>query len=556
MLDVKCPKCGQRLRVPDAKASVGLRCPACKHSFSISPIPMQQTSPTAYDEGSIGTFPKAMLGTLGALGIALVVYLIYAGVRGPESPKPPAPVAVQAKDDKGQPPAALPLQAKDDKPKPPGPATKAASKPLAKKVPKPPPAPDLAGLGAPKPKAPPKPKPSSAPAALSPEDLFTKASPAVVRITVRDKDFKAIGLGSGFFISKDGLLVTNQHVIKDAHFASVRLSNGATFFVNGVVAVDAAADLALLKINGKDLPHLGIARDAIPKVGTKVFAIGNPKGLTNTFSQGMVSGYREPTKDLTIMQTTAAISPGSSGGPLLNARGEVVGVTTAYLMGGQNLNFAVPAAFIRGLIRNQGKLRPLASAGGKRLDKAATAELDKAWAAIDKKDWRTATTILTALRKKQKDNPFVWFALGYLHVQLGNHEIAVDMYNKAIAIKPDFAAAYCGIGEAYRCMKRYTDAIAACKKAIAIKPDLTAAYFHMGRAYSNLERYTDAIAAFKKAIALKPDYADAYFHMAQAYEEMKRYADAIAAYKQFLRLEPKGFSADRVRETISELLRK
>ncbi len=215
-------------------------------------------------------------------------------------------------------------------------------------------------------------EPASKPAVMSPEELFAKTSPAVVRVVVRDKDSKVISFGSGFFISADGLLITNYHVIKDAKFASVLLSNNATLFVDGVAATDAKADLALLKVNGKDLPHLTIAGEKPPKVGAKVYAIGNPQGLTNTLSEGMVSGLRKIKDGLSLIQTTAPISKGSSGGPLLTLNGKVVGVTSAYLAGGQNLNFAVPAEKIAALLKKRGKLQTLASAGGGRLEPSGT----------------------------------------------------------------------------------------------------------------------------------------------------------------------------------------
>ena len=434
-------------------------------------------------------------------------------------------------------------------------------------------------------------QPASRPefAPLSPEQVFEKASPAVVYIIVRDKDFKPIGLGSGFFVTANGLVVTNYHVIKGAEFATARLSSGATLFVDGVVATDPSRDLALLKVSGGGFPCLKIAKGALLKVGATVYAIGNPQGLENTFSGGMVSGHREIKQGLTAIQVTTPISPGSSGGPLLNVSGEVVGVTTGGLTGGQNLNFAAPVSGVSALIRKQGKVRTLASAGGGRFDSTETEELDKAWAAMGKKDWGTAAKILTALREKQKDNPVVWFALGRLHYELGNQEIAiqhyetaivlksdyaiaycgmgyaycklklypqaVEVYKKAIAIDPGDAWAYCGMGIAYDELKRYPEAIEAYKKAVVVDPNFAGGYVLMGKTYCELKRYAEAVEAYKKAIAIKPGDAWAYFWMGRAYCELKRYAEAIEAYEQFLRLEPTGSWPDDVRKDLPRLRR-
>ena len=376
------------------------------------------------------------------------------------------------------------------------------------------------------------------PAPLSPEQIFEKASPAVVYITVRDKDFKPIGLGSGFFVDANGLIVTNYHVIKGAEFATARLSSGATLFLDGVVATDPNGDLALLKVSGGGFPCLKNAEPALPRIGSAVYAIGNPRGLENTFSSGMVSGHREISQGLKVIQVTAPISPGSSGGPLLNASGEVVGVTTAYLATGQNLNFAIPVSAISALIRKQGKVQTLASAGGGRLDSAETDELDKAWAAMEEKDWSAATKALTELRKTQPDNPFVWYALGYLHFALGNHEIAIEQYKQAITLKPDYAEAYSSMGDTLRQLERYREAIEAYKKAIAIEPDYAWAYRGIGLAYYRLERYREAIEAYKKVVAIEPDFADAYCFMGRVYRELKRYPEAIEAYKNAIAIKP------------------
>ena len=400
------------------------------------------------------------------------------------------------------------------------------------------------------------------------------ASPSVVRVVVRDRDLKPIGQGSGFFVSSDGLVVTNWHVIKDAEFATVLLNNGGTLFVKGVKGIDRKADLALLEVNGKNLPHLAPATGSAPMQGTRVYAIGNPLGLTNTFSEGMISGLRRISDGLVMLQTNTAISKGSSGGPLLTANGEVVGVTTAYLTGGQNLNFAAPASAVRRLLASPGKLRPLASAAGKSLDRDATALLDKAWQAMRKEDWRAATAILSELRKKDKSNPFVWFTLGYLHGELGNYEIAVENYEKAISLRPDFAPACFNLGlalywsdrkaaaeRAFRKVSRLrprdakahywigvifqeagrtSEAVAAFKRSAALDPEYAAPHCGMGRVYLNLKRHNEAVVAFKKAIAIKPDFVSAYIGMGFAQRNLGKTAEAVRAFRTAERLDRDG----------------
>jgi len=381
-------------------------------------------------------------------------------------------------------------------------------------------------------------------AALSAEQVFSRVSPAVVRVVVRDREFKEIGLGSGFFVTADGLLVTNHHVVRGAEFATVLRADGSTLFVDGVLALDEDHDLAVLKVGGTGLPCLEVAPAAAapPPVGSRVYAIGNPKGLTNTLSEGLVSGIRQEGGEVRAIQTTAAISPGSSGGPLVDSQGRVIGVVTAYLAGGQGLNFAVPAAAVRALLAKAagGKPAPLASAGGKPLDRKATQELDAAWAAMDEKRWSDATQIIVGLRGRDPENPFVWSALGYLYAELGNHELAVEAYKTAIRLKPDLAVAYYDLGVTYGEMGRHAEAVEAYKTAIRLKPDDADAYNNLGVIYSErMGRHAEAVEAFKTAIRLKPDYAKAYYNVGVIYgERMGRHAEAVEAFKTAIRLKP------------------
>jgi hypothetical protein len=181
----------------------------------------------------------------------------------------------------------------------------------------------------------------------SPRELYEKASAAVGLVTVFDASGEPKQTGSGFVVGPK-LLVTNYHVIRGGTSATVELPNGTIYRIKTVQAVGCTADLALLDIATTDsLPSLQLARPGGLGVGDPVFAIGNPRGggggLTqNSLSNGVVSGLRV-LEGVNLIQSTAAISPGSSGGPLLNEAGGVVGVTT-FRVGGESLNFAIDAS--------------------------------------------------------------------------------------------------------------------------------------------------------------------------------------------------------------------
>jgi S1-C subfamily serine protease len=175
--------------------------------------------------------------------------------------------------------------------------------------------------------------------------IAKEASGAVISIVMVDKRGHAIAQGSGFLVSRDGWVVTNYHVIKSGNSAVVKLRDGSLFTVDGVLAFNKDHDVALIKVHGTDFRILALGDSSRLLVGEEVVAIGSPLSLEYTVSNGIVSGIRhtnEGGEGRNLLQTTAPISPGSSGGPLFNMAGEVVGITTSHLEGGENLNFAIP----------------------------------------------------------------------------------------------------------------------------------------------------------------------------------------------------------------------
>ncbi len=167
------------------------------------------------------------------------------------------------------------------------------------------------------------------------------ANGAIVSIVMSDKDGKPMAQGSGFLVSKDGFVVTNYHVIAEGNSGVVKLPDGAFYVVDGVVASDKARDVAVIKAHGTNFRTLTLGNSDRLQVGQEVVAIGNPLSLESTVSNGIVSGIRT-IKEAKFLQITAPISHGSSGGPLFNMAGEVIGITAAIIESGENLNFAIP----------------------------------------------------------------------------------------------------------------------------------------------------------------------------------------------------------------------
>lgn len=187
------------------------------------------------------------------------------------------------------------------------------------------------------------------PPVLSGEELYERCAPAVFYLERYDTEGILIGIGSGFFISRDGLAVTNYHVISDASSAVITTADGRQYAVKGICGYDTTKDIAVLKIDGGGFPYLSLADSDQLEVGAHVYAIGSPLGLVNSFSDGIVSNVLQHVNGSDFIQYSAPISMGSGGGPVLNKRGEVVGVTCLTMLSGQTLNFAVPINALKDL---------------------------------------------------------------------------------------------------------------------------------------------------------------------------------------------------------------
>jgi hypothetical protein len=191
-----------------------------------------------------------------------------------------------------------------------------------------------------------------APEQLSARDIVEKYKSAIVRI--ENNMGAQVGVGTGFFVTEQGRVATNLHVISGGGALTVRLSDGTVFDVQRVVAVDADKDLAVIEIDAPTkMPTvpLGDSDGVVP--GDAVVAIGNPMRLDFTVSDGLISSVRA-IEDGVILQISAPISQGSSGGPLFNQYGQVIGVATMVYNGGQNLNFGVPINDLRPLVEHKG----------------------------------------------------------------------------------------------------------------------------------------------------------------------------------------------------------
>ena len=311
---------------------------------------------------------------------------------------------------------------------------------------------------------------SATPAQTVPE-IAEKALAATVYLEMKDSNGKTLGFGSGFFV-KPNLIATNYHVIAGAASGTAKLvGKYTTYKIEGFTATDEANDLALLKVSAYGIKPLILGNSNAVKIGDTVYVAGNPKGLEGTFSDGIISSRRDKyTKER--FQMTAPISPGSSGGPVLNSKGEVIGVSVAAHrdLDAQNLNFAIPSSYLKTLLTLSKPTKPLSQA-----NQTISAE--------------------------------TYFRRGYACYDLGLYDLAIANYDKAIQLKPDHAGAYYNRGNAKADLGQHFAAISDYNKAIQLKPNHANAYNNRGVAKGALGQHFAAISDFDKAIQLKPDGA-------------------------------------------------
>jgi len=356
--------------------------------------------------------------------------------------------------------------------------------------------------------------------------LIKRIKPSVIIVFAYDDKGEFLKLGSGFFISQNGDIITNYHVLQGASSAEVKTSDGKTYPIIYIVAKDEQNDIIRLSVDipSKYVLPLSLS-ETIPEIGERIIVYGSPLGLENTVSDGIVSSVREIFDYGKIIQITAPISPGSSGSPVLNMKGEVIGIATFQIIEGQNLNFAIPSERIASLNLEGEKKTSVGEELFEQEEKDkkdsdyAYEAYDKALYFIDKRAYERALPYLEIAIKTDISSLKAWayFQIGFCYFNLKNYTKALEAFKQVIRIDPDYAKAHCNLGVTYGQLGFHKDEIEAYKQAIRIDPDYAKAHYNLGVAYGQLGFHKDAIESFKQAIRIDPDYANAHYNLGVAY---------------------------------------
>jgi tetratricopeptide (TPR) repeat protein len=370
-------------------------------------------------------------------------------------------------------------------------------------------------------------------------DLVRRIKPSAVAIETYDWRGEKLSRGSGFFVEADRI-VTNRHVLEGAYRAEVHSSTGTVFPVRGVLAVDAEGDIALLKIDRPTAEIKPLPLDKTsPQEGESVVVIGNPLGLEGSVTNGIVSAVRDIPTFGRIIQITAPISSGSSGSPVVNMQGQVIGIATLQITGGQSVNFAIPSERISQLqVASMTSLADLVASTGRNKRAKAVQFFRDGLSFLSKDDCEKALPYFEKAVESDNNYAEAWAQSGFCNEKLGRHAEALEASKKAVNLRPS-AESYFNIGLASFYLKQYKDAAEAYRQSIKLDPYNAAdAYYALGLVYRDWGKADEEIQAYKQAIKQRPDYTVAYERLGSRYLRSKKFSEAVEVFRQLAALKP------------------
>lgn len=368
--------------------------------------------------------------------------------------------------------------------------------------------------------------------------IVREITPSTVVVLTYSEQGQLLSQGSGFFINDRANIVTNWHVVQNAHHAEIRTVDGTVYPIAHSLAEDQEGDLILLSvdISSSTNRHLQITA-SLPEVGQRVLVVGSPLGLDHTVSDGIVSAVRHIDSFGNIIQITAPISSGSSGSPVVNMKGELLGIATFQVVNGQNLNFAIPSERILDLVSKQKRpisLRDRGNSLSERSDYAYNQGLMFVWAG----EYEQALPYFEQVITHDPQHSQAYFQIGYCKAKLDKNHEAIKALQQAAAIDPANYYAYQGLGECYNRIGNESKAIYFLRQAISLKPDYAMAYHKLGIVHLNFGKMDKAIEPLKNAIALNSDFLMAYVALGTAYTKLGKYDKSIDCFKNAIRLQP------------------
>jgi tetratricopeptide (TPR) repeat protein len=371
-------------------------------------------------------------------------------------------------------------------------------------------------------------------------EIVSEVKKSIVLIHTFDDEDNPIAQGSGFFIEKDKI-ITNRHLLRGAHKVKIK-SHSKEFYAINVLADNRDCDLIILSVpfdvadtNPPPLNH------SFPKVGEKIIVIGNPLGLEATVSDGIVSAFRELKPLGKIIQITSPISPGSSGSPVFNLYGEVIGVASFQIYQGQNLNFAIPISKIKELTTPEDDDIFSLNFVDPKLVESEKDPFKTGLDFFEKKDYENAMTYFKLALKQNPYNAEICYYLGMCYKE-NNTNKAITEFLNAIEIDPEYLDAYYMLGITYMESKQYHEASRYFEKVLNLNPEHQETLFHLGVIYTILNRSKWAIELLQKVYDAESNNQIQYY-IGLNYVNMKKYNQAEIIFTNIILKDTHFFQA-------------
>jgi Trypsin-like peptidase domain/Tetratricopeptide repeat len=372
----------------------------------------------------------------------------------------------------------------------------------------------------------------------APSVVMIETYPAIFRGTDALRAHSAILQGSGVVIG-NGVVLSNCHVLAPGLFWKV--THGDREYEDAkIIDIDLERDLCTISVNGLKAPivrqHAGL-----PLIGEHVYSIGAPQGLELTIAEGIVSGLRKQASG-TVLQTSAPISPGSSGGGLFDESGALVGITTFHIMGGNDLNFALPTSWILDLPARSTEFRAKRMADSQKYQVPCMS-------AMRSSKWNVAEGVGREWTAHQPYDARAWSCLGEATV-FSDFKRSVSAFGKSLWLSPtvdtytDLVRAY-GMKTLLLVSQKvtvpadyYERAVQAFSAATAIDPENVEPWIEIAKIANVASKLHDAVGYSKRAIQLDPNSGDAWSELADAYNQLGRPNEAVSAARRAIALNP------------------
>jgi tetratricopeptide (TPR) repeat protein len=397
---------------------------------------------------------------------------------------------------------------------------------------------------------------------LRPEDIYENVAPSVVVVLAYDFKNNLKSQGSGVVINSKGYIATNYHVYAECERLEIK-HDDKTIKEIEVIGADVEKDILIIKIKENIFPAISKADFKKIKVGQRIYAIGSPLGFENSISEGIIGGLRNISElNRNYIQITTSISPGSSGGAVVNAQGELIGISTLTYKEGQNINFAIPIADVD-------NVKLVESNDNLYLE--TISNFYKGYNSFLSEDYNNALKYFERCLNL-KPFPNVYNNLGCTYDAINDFDKAISNFNLAIKLEPNYVDALYNLAHTYQKMKKFNDAVTYYKKAIEIEPTYASAIYNIGYLYELLKEYNlaetyynmtlgvnknhaksigglagiaaqrgdlnESVKLYEQAIQIDSSIPELYFNLATVYYFLKDFNSAIKILKSAIELNP------------------